>query len=131
MYRRPLEVYKATDKATMSGREIEASVLTEAALKLKDCQDHWDAEDRDVKLNEAFRFNQLIWSIFQGELVRPDHPLPKPLCRNILSLSAFIDKRIFETMAYPSPEKLTAIININLNIAAGLKGSPVEEQTLP
>jgi hypothetical protein len=34
-------------------------------------------------------------------------------------------------MAYPSPEKLTAIININLNIAAGLRGSPVEEQTLP
>jgi flagellar protein FlaF len=115
----------------MSGREIEASVLTEAALKLKDCQDHWDAEDRNVKLNEAFRFNQLIWSIFQGELVRPDHPLPKPLRRNILSLSAFIDTRIFETMAYPSPEKLTAIININLNIAAGLRGSPGEEQTLP
>ncbi len=126
MYKRQLEVYKTTDKATMSGREIEASVLTEAALKLKDCQDHWDAEDRDAKLQEAFRFNQLIWSVFQGELVRTDHPLPKKLRQDILSLSAFIDKRIFETMAYPSPEKLTAIININLNIAAGLRGSPAE-----
>jgi flagellar biosynthesis activator protein FlaF len=126
MYKRELEVYKATDKATMSGREIEASVLTEAAFKLKDCQDNWGAEDRGLKLQEAFRFNQLIWSVFQGELVRTDHPLPKNLRRDILSLSAFIDKRIFETMAYPSPEKLTAIININLNIAAGLRGSSAE-----
>jgi len=131
MYKRPLEVYRATDKATMSGREIEASVLTEAALKLKDCQDHWDAEDREAKLHEAFRFNQLIWSIFQGELVRPDHPLPKQLRQDILNLSVFIDRRIFETMSYPSPEKLTAIININLNIAAGLRGSPGEGKTLP
>jgi flagellar protein FlaF len=126
MYKKQLDVYKTIDKATMSGREIEASVLTEAAFKLKDCQDHWGAEDREGKLQEAFRFNQLIWSVFQGELVRADHPLPKNIRQDILSLSAFIDKRIFETMAYPSPEKLTAIININLNIAAGLRGSPAE-----
>ena len=124
MYGKQLEAYKATDKATMSGREIEASVLTQAALKLKNCQDNWGAEDRDDKLLEAFRFNQLIWSIFQGELVKPDHPLPKQIRQDILSLSAFVDRRIFEAMAYPAPEKLTAIININLNLAAGLRGSP-------
>jgi flagellar protein FlaF len=44
------------------------------------------------------------------------------LKQDLLSLSVFIDKRIFEVMAYPNPEKLTAIININLNIAAGLRG---------
>jgi len=126
MYKNQLGVYKATDKATMSGREIEASVLTEAALKLKDCQEHWDTKERDMKLDEACRFNQLIWSIFQGELVKTDHPLPKKIRQDILSLSAFIDKRIFDTMAYPSPEKLTPIININLNIAAGLRGIPPE-----
>jgi len=126
MYKRQLEVYKTIDKATMSGREIEASVLTEAALRLQNCQDHWDAEDRNLKLHEACRFNQLIWSVFQGELVKTDHSLPKKIRQDILSLSTFIDKRIFETMAYPSPEKLTPIININLNIAAGLRGSPAE-----
>ncbi|HUL28992.1 MAG TPA: flagellar biosynthesis regulator FlaF [Thermodesulfobacteriota bacterium] len=126
MYGKQLEVYRATDKATMSGREIEASVLTQAALKLKDCQENWDAEDRQDKLLEAFRFNQMIWSIFQGELVKVDHPLPKQIRQDILSLSVFIDKRIFDAMAYPSPEKLTAIININLNLAAGLRGSPGE-----
>ena len=46
------------------------------------------------------------------------------LKENVLSLSAFIDKRIFEVMAFPSPEKLNIIININQNIAAGLRDSP-------
>jgi len=50
--------------------------------------------------------------------------MPKKLKVDILRLSAFIDKRIFETMAYPDPKKLTTVININNNIAAGLRGSP-------
>ncbi|MCX5855922.1 MAG: flagellar biosynthesis regulator FlhF, partial [Deltaproteobacteria bacterium] len=62
------------------------------------------------------------WSIFQGELMKDDNPLPKKLKQDILSLSTFIDKRIFEVMAQPAPEKLEVIINLNLNLAAGLRG---------
>jgi len=104
----------------MSGHEIEASVLNQAALRLKECQDNWDADDRDQRLNAALNFNQQIWSILQAELIKADHPLPKPIRQNLLSLSVFIDKRILETMAFPSPEKLTIVIDINRNIAAGL-----------
>ena len=124
MHRNPMEAYEAVEKTTMSGRETEARVLTKAAQRLKDCQNSWDANDRDEKLDAALRFNQRIWSIFQGELVKDDNPLPGQLKADLLSLSAFIDRRIFETMAYPAPEKLTALININSNIAAGLMGSP-------
>jgi flagellar protein FlaF len=124
MYANQLKTYETVSKSTLSGRQVEAAVLTKAALKLKHCQENWEAEDRNAKLDEALKFNQLVWSIFQAELVRPDNPLPKKLRQDILSLSVFIDKRIFETMAYPAPEKLTAIININLNLAAGLNGSP-------
>jgi len=124
VYSNPLEAYQTVDKTTMSGRETEARVLTQAALKLKDCQDNWQAEDRDDKLDDALKYTQRIWSIFQGELAKPDNPLPRQLKINLLRLSSFIDKRIFETMSYPSPEKLTAVININRNIAAGLRGSP-------
>ena len=123
MYSNPLEAYKTVDKTTMSGRETEARVLTHAALKLKDCRDNWDAEDRDDKLDEALKYTQRIWSVFQGELAKPDNPLPRQLKIDLLRLSSFIDKRIFETMSYPSPEKLTTVININRNIAAGLRGS--------
>ncbi len=124
MYSNPLEAYKTVDKTTMSGRETEARVLTQAALKLKDCQDNWSAKDKDEKLDEALKYTQRIWSIFQGELSNEDNQLPRQLRINLLRLSSFIDKRIFETMSYPSPEKLTAVININQNIAAGLRGSP-------
>ena len=119
-----LRAYEKVSQATQSGSEIEAAVLTKAALKLKECQENWDAPDRDDRLEEALKYNQRIWSIFQSELVREDHELPKKLRLDILRLAAFIDRRIFETMAFPSPEKLNIVIDINNNISAGLRSSP-------
>ncbi len=107
----------------MSGRETEARVLTQAALKLIDCQKKWDAQDRNVRLDHALKYNQRIWSIFQVEVSKPDNPLPANIKRNIMLLSRFIDRRVFETLAFPAPEKLDIIIKINQNIAAGLRGS--------
>jgi len=110
----------------MSGREVEAAVLTKAARKLKTCQENWNAPDREEKLEEALKFNQRIWSIFQSELSRADHELPQKLRLDVLRLAAFIDRRIFETLAYPSPEKLKIVIDINNNLAAGLRSAPGE-----
>ena len=119
-----LKAYENVGNATRSGREIEAAVLTKAAVKLKECQDNWDTPDRDHKLDEALKYNQRIWSIFQSELSRDDHEMPRKLRLDILRLAAFVDRRIFETMAFPEPEKLNIVININNNLAAGLRGSP-------
>ena len=126
MLSNPVQAYENVNKTTLPGREIEAAVLTKAARKLKECQDNWDADDRDEKLAGALKFNQMIWSIFQGELQKKDNPMPTKLKVDLLRLSVFIDRRIFETMADPTPEKLTIVININNNIAAGLRGSPSE-----
>ena len=122
MHGTQLEAYRDALKTTMSGKEIEASALMKAALMLKNCQDNWDSRERTGKLDEALKFNQLIWSIFQSELAKAENPLPKKLREDILSLAVFVDKRILDIMAYPSPQKLAIIININLNIAAGLQG---------
>ena len=119
-----LKTYESVNKATQSGREIEAAVLTKAAVKLKECQDGWDAPDRDNILEEALKYNQRVCSIFQSELSREDHELPMKLRLGILRLAAFIDRRIFETMASPAPEKLNIVIAINNNLAAGLRASP-------
>ena len=119
-----LQAYEHVSKATRSGREVEAAVLTKAALKLKECQDNWDAPDLDHRLDEALKYNQRIWSIFQSELSREDHEIPKKMRLDILRLAAYIDRRIFETMAFPAPEKLNIVIAINHNLAAGLRGSP-------
>ncbi|MFZ0610981.1 MAG: flagellar biosynthesis regulator FlaF [Desulfobacterales bacterium] len=123
MYANAVGAYETVSKMTMPGRETEAAVLTKASRKLKACQDHWDTAHRDNMLEEALNFNQRIWSIFQSELSNEDNPLPKNLRLDIIRLSAFIDKRIFETMAEPAPEKLTIIIDINNNLAAGLISS--------
>jgi len=128
VYANPVEAYGVVSKATMSGREVEAAALTKAALKLKECQDNWHAGDRDERLDSALRFNQRIWSVFQVELTREDNPLPKGLKLDLLRLSTFVDRRIFDAMSYPAPEKLTAVISINQNIAAGLRASPDSSQ---
>jgi flagellar protein FlaF len=124
MLARQLETYRQIQKTTMSGRELEAEVLTKAAFLLKDCQSKWEDNDRDAKLDKALKYNQMIWSLFQGELANPENPLPKKFREDILSLSLFIDKRIFEVMSYPESKKLDIIIDINLNLAAGLRSSP-------
>ena len=125
MYASQMQVYRSVQKTTMSDREIEASVLMKAADKLQYCRDNWNSEDRPARLDEALKFNQLLWSIFQAELSKADNPLPKQIRQDVLSLSMYIDKRIFEIMSFPTPDKLTVIIDINTNIAAGLRGSPL------
>jgi flagellar protein FlaF len=108
----------------MSGRETEARVLMKAAHQLKEIQGSWNSQDRDQRLDAALKYNQRVWTIFQSELSKTDNPLPPFIKRNMLVLSAIIDKRIFETMAFPSPEKLTLMIEINESIAAGLRSEP-------
>lgn len=126
IYAPQLAAYKNVQTVSASGREIEAGALTRCALLLSDCKDNWDAPDRDKNLAEALRTNQQVWSIFQSELTHKDNPLPKKLKEDILSLSVFIDKRIIEVMTYPVPEKLKILIDINLNLAAGLRSKPAE-----
>ncbi len=124
MYQNPTNAYTSMQKETLSGRELEASVLTRAGLMLKQVQVNWSAPDRDEKLLEAIKFNQKVWSFFQAELSDPENPLPKNLRQDILNLSLFIDKRLFEVMANPDTEKLNIVIDINFNIAAGLRTKP-------
>ncbi len=127
MYQDPVNTYTNMQKEGLSGRELEASVLSRAGVMLKQVLENWNATDRDAKLLEAIKFNQKVWSFFQAELSDPENPLPRNLKQDILNLSLFIDKRLFEIMAYPDPEKLSIVIDINFNLAAGLRTKPSEQ----
>lgn len=127
MYQNPSDVYSKMQKEALSGRELEASVLARAGVMLKQVQDNWDAPDRSGKLLEAIKFNQKVWSFFQAELTAPENPLPKNLKEDILNLSIFIDKRLFEVMAFPDPEKLSIVIDIDFSLATGLRTKPAEQ----
>lgn len=121
VYQAAFKSYDSVNKATMGGRDVEAEVLTKAALKLKACQDSWVERGQAAMLAAALKYNQRIWTILQAELEKPDNPLPVAVRRDLLRLIFFIDKRSVEILAYPSPEKLGILVNINLNIAAGLR----------
>ena len=121
MPQNPVNAYTVNQKESLSGRELEASVLSRAGLMLKGVRDNWDDPDRDQRLLEAVKFNQKVWSFFQAELTAPDNPLPKNLREDILNLSIFIDKRLFEILAFPDPDKISIIIDIDFNIASGLR----------
>ena len=125
-----MQAYRNVQKTIMTDREIDADALTQAALKLRECQKNWDMpeQERIERLFEALRINGLLWSIFQAEISADGNPLPRQLREDLLSLSLFVDKRTKEVMCFPEPEKLTILININLNIAVGLKSSPVQEK---
>jgi flagellar biosynthesis activator protein FlaF len=117
----PLDAYRDVEKATLSQRDIEATVLTKAAMQLKSTQERWNEADHESQLEDSLNYNQRVWSFFQAELTTPDNPLPDEIKRNILALSLYVDRRTFDALAYPAPEKLDILISINLNVAAGLR----------
>jgi flagellar biosynthesis activator protein FlaF len=117
----PLEAYQSVERNTLEGRELEASLLMRAALYIAEVQQHWNTPDRDTMLDEALHYNQRLWTLFQAELLAADNPMPLDIKNNLLSLSAFIDKRTIETLSYPEVDKLNILIDINRNLAAGLR----------
>jgi flagellar protein FlaF len=124
MYCSPEQAYRKAEQTTVSGRDIDAGALFKTAKMLEECQKSWDTPERRTRLGEALRLNQRLWTIFQTQLARPDHGLPADLRINLLRLSMFIDRRTFDVMADPRPEKLSALIDINRHIAAGLSATP-------
>ena len=117
------EAYSKAQYASLTDRELEAAVLMKAAALLRHAQAQWASAQRDRLLDEALRFNQRIWTFFQVSLADPENRLPDAIKAQVLTLSAYVDRRIFEVMAFPEPDKLSVLIAINTNLAAGLKGS--------
>lgn len=118
----PLNAYARTRKQTVSGREIEASVLEKAATQLRRCQQNWKDGQFDRELDDALKFNQKVWNIFDSDWQSPESQLPKETRENLLSLSLFVRKTTLAIMAEPKAERLNILIAINENLVNGLRG---------
>lgn len=125
--RNPLDAYKQVEKATLTGRELEASVFLKATGRLSAVQQNWNSPDRDEMLDESLRYNQRLWTLIQSDIASGANLLPAELKQSLLSLSLFVDKRTFETISFPDPKKLSILIDINRNIAEALQESPHRE----
>jgi len=115
------KAYSDVAQATSGPRELEASLLVKAATKLQTVKDQW--ESKSPALDEALHYNRKLWTIFATSVTNPDSPLPKPVRENIASLAVFIFNRTLEAETQPAPDKLSALIDINRQIAAGLRAS--------
>lgn len=114
------DAYSNTHAASMTPREVEAFCLTRAALMLNDIRQDWDG--RKHELDEVLEKNKVLWVALTSKINDEDNPLPVDLKQNMANLALFIFKRTIELIADPVPEKLDALISINRNIAAGLRG---------
>jgi flagellar protein FlaF len=124
MFSNPLHAYESAAKSSMSNRDLEATALFKAARLLETCRTLWNEPDRIPRLFEALRYNQRLWTLFQTELVQPDHEMVPVLRNSLLRLSLFVDRRTFEIMAEPAHEKLQVLIDINRHLAEGLAIKP-------
>jgi flagellar protein FlaF len=116
----PLDAYHDVQRNTLSGRALEAMALNKASMRLQEVKRMWGGNNQPDILEEVLRYNQRLWTYFQVELVDSNNPLPLELKNNLLALSAIVDRRTFDILADPSPEKLDLLITINQNVTAGL-----------
>jgi flagellar protein FlaF len=111
--------YKAVSERIASPRGTEADLLLEAALRLQKIRDNWEPRNTS-DLNEALRYNRMLWTIFISTVTNSENPLPKPIRQNVANLGIFVLKHTIAILVEPKPEKISPLIDINRNLAAGL-----------
>jgi len=111
--------YQQVAKRTTNPRDLEANLLTRSAANMQRVRDNWDENRAD--LSDALKFNRRLWNVFVTSVTREDHPLPAAIRQNIANLGIFIMNQTREILIAPEPRKLDSLININRQLAAGLR----------
>lgn len=111
--------YQQTAKKTASPRELEASLLSKSAAQMQHIRDDWD--NRQSELDGALTYNRKLWTVFMTSVTSEEHPLPALIRQNIANLGIFVMNHTIATLARPEPRKLDVLININKELAAGLR----------
>ena len=112
--------YAKTAIETAAPRELEASLLLQAAAKLQAVHDSW--RDKPSGLNDALLYNRRLWTIFLDAVTSESNKLPGAVRENVRRLGVYVMAETFSLMTNPKPDHLTSIIKINRGIAAGLRG---------
>lgn len=114
------QAYARTAQTTATPRDIEVQALHKAVRKLQDVIARW--EQTDEGLEDALMFNRKLWSIFLTDAMRDDNPQSLEIRQNIANIGIFVLSQCAALKMKPEVERLNALIEINLNIAAGLSG---------
>lgn len=128
MAKNQIGAYQQQQKRSLSPREVEAMAFTKAAVLMEDVKPN----NKDINAwAQALRFNHLLWTIIQADISEPENTLPPELKANIMSLSIFVDKQTTKALRSSNPDDLNVLININRNLAAGLRENPGDASPAP
>src|SRR5262245_65106313 len=108
------QTYKSISRQTSNPRELEASLLLQAAARLQSVHDDWDRDAAvQAKLNEALLYNRKLWSVFLAEMTDANNPMPRDLRQNVANIGIFVMSHTASGMQDPKPELLGSLSNIN------------------
>jgi flagellar biosynthesis activator protein FlaF len=113
--------YQQVGQQTVSPRLLEANLLSRSAAQLQRIRDDW--ETNADGLNDALMFNRRLWHVFLSSVTSENSQLPKPIRQNVANLGLFVMKHTLATQTRPEARKLNVLININRELAAGLRAS--------
>ena len=117
------QAYAKTAQATGNPRELEAQLLLRAAAKLQAIKDGTPTE-QDGFIS-AIRYNRRLWLVFANSIGKSENPLPREIKQNVANLANFIINHSMklESDQARAPERVGVLININREIAAGLRAN--------
>ena len=123
MHQTGAQAYQQTAKVVESPRQRESALLMKAAAGLQKVKDEWDTASSE-ELKSALTFNRKLWTIFMSAVTQDDSPLPAEIKQNIANLGMFVMNQTREILyeGVPQAEQLTVLVQLNRQIAAGLRG---------
>lgn len=123
MHQHGAQAYQQTTKVVESPRERESALLMKAAAGLQRVRDEWETSTQ-AELKSALNYNRKIWTIFMSAVTQEDNPLPREIRQNIANLGMFIMNQTRELLyeADPQPGQLGVLVQLNRQIASGLRG---------
>lgn len=116
-----IQAYAKTQSLALSQRELEARALLKAASKLQALKENW--EPSIAAMDDPLSHNRKVWAIFLAAATDPECPLPIEMRQNIAGLGRFVINQCMRILFEPDPSKLDLLIEINQQIAAGLRGN--------
>jgi len=93
-----------------------------SAVRLQSIQEDWS--EKASELESALLYNRKLWSVFLDAMAKPENTLPVEIKNNVASLGVFVLGHTLVLQREPEPDKLSILISINQELAAGLRGAP-------
>jgi flagellar biosynthesis activator protein FlaF len=115
------QAYQTVAKRTGNPRDLEANLLSKSAVNLQRIRENWELADSE--LAAALKFNRKLWNVFLNSATQEENPLPAAIRQNIANLGLFVLSHTIKLEAKPEPSRLDVLININREVAAGLRAS--------